>query len=619
MTFAFLAYPSDPPAVGQSFASAAEHLRQQGFASEITLWPEVDIAGRFIKDAVLEKIDEAECLVADITRLNFNVTFEIGYAIARGKRTLLVRNPAFLAQNNEIALVGIFDTVGYEQYENAAALSRLMRKLNDVQSLKLPTQQNRSAPVYFNQAHYKTDFETTILSRIKKARLRYRSFDPNESPRLSAVEAIREVGQSYGVLVHLLPDFVQDQRVHNLRAAFLAGLGMGFVRVVMLIQSGETPVPIDYRDLVRVCLRPEHYQEAIADFAADVTESLQQFALTGESAGTSLLEQASLGASSAENELTQLGQYYLETDQFQRARRHEIRLVTGRKGSGKTAIFFQLRDQIRQDKSNVVLDLKPEAYQLMKFKDSVLPLLAAGTVEHTITAFWEYLLLLEVCYKLLEKDRDLHKRDHHLFEPFLKLEAAYQSDHYVSEGDFSERMNRLLSELRQDFEAKYAGSENLTLSQAELTHLLYRHDVQRLRDLVHGYLQFKNEFWLLFDNIDKGWATHGVRRDDLVIVRGLIEATRKLERDLKRRGVDAYTVIFLRHDVYELLVEETPDRGKETRANVDWTDPDMLREVLRKRLVASLAEASGTPFESMWPKLCTSMAKKAPSTLSKDL
>jgi hypothetical protein len=64
------------------------------------------------------------------------------------------------------------------------------------------------------------------------------------------------------------------------------------------------------------------------------------------------------------------------------------------------------------------LDLKPDGYQLLKFKDQVLQLMAGGTLDHTITAFWEYLLLLEVCYKLIEKDQDVHKRDHRLFEPY---------------------------------------------------------------------------------------------------------------------------------------------------------------------------------------------------------
>jgi len=85
---------------------------------------------------------------------------------------------------------------------------------------------------------------------VKKARLFFRSFDPNEQPRLSAFEAIQQVAQSYGVLLYLLPTGVKDSRIHNLRVAFLGGLANGMGKVLLILQDGDEPVPIDYRDLV---------------------------------------------------------------------------------------------------------------------------------------------------------------------------------------------------------------------------------------------------------------------------------------------------------------------------------------------------------------------------------
>src|ERR1700730_2158138 len=34
-------------------------------------------------------------------------------------------------------------------------------------------------------------------------------------------------------------------------------------------------------------------------------------------------------------------------------------------------------------------------------------------------------------------------------------------------------------------------------------------------------------------------------------------------------------MIFLRNDIYELLLEKTPDRGKQTRVLIDWNQPDL--------------------------------------------
>jgi len=143
------------------------------------------------------------------------------------------------------------------------------------------------------------------------------------------------------------------------------------------------------------------------------------------------------------------------------------------------------------------------------------------------------------------------------------------------------------------------------LSQSRITELLYRHDVARLRSDVINYLRNKDSLWLLFDNVDKGWPTRGIRPDDLIIIRTLLDASRKLQQQLAAQEIDAHTVIFLRNDVFDLLVEETSDRGKEAKASVDWTDSDLLREMLRRRLVHQ-TRALDARFEEVWTQICIS-------------
>ena len=114
-----------------------------------------------------------------------------------------------------------------------------------------------------------------LVSRVKKARLFYRSFDPNEQPRLSAHDAIQNVAQSFGVIVPLRPDSYVDARIHNLRAAFLAGLAQGMDKKHIVLQPSDDPVPLDYRDFVRICRSPEDIDREIADFAPLISEIFQ--------------------------------------------------------------------------------------------------------------------------------------------------------------------------------------------------------------------------------------------------------------------------------------------------------------------------------------------------------
>jgi hypothetical protein len=426
---AFFAYPASPELLSETVEQAIKNLREKSGVTTVQSWRETDIAGRFVAEQVLNKINDVSALIADITQLNFNVAYEIGFALGRGKRVVLTRLKGFTANPPLAADVGIFDTLGYLEYQNAAELEGIIRGVTDPSpSLRNIYPLNQNVPVYLIEARFRTDPVTRIISRVKKARLFFRSFDPQETPRLSGSEAFEQVAQSFGVLLHLLPHNMLDAPIHNIRVAFLGGLAEGFGKVLLILQDGEEPVPVDYRDLVKVFIHPSQIDDAIADFAPKVTEALQEARYVEIEKEHSILEKITFGSSAAENEFTNLSGYYLETDQFQRALRGEVRLVVGRKGSGKTAIFAQVRDRIRRNRINIVVDLRPDGYQLLKFKEMVLRYLGQGALEHTVTAFWEYLLLLEICYKLLEKDRVPHTRDRRLLEPYRRLASLYDSD-----------------------------------------------------------------------------------------------------------------------------------------------------------------------------------------------
>jgi hypothetical protein len=600
----FFAYPAMPAAIGTVIEASIKELNALDQDREIRSWRELDIPGHFIATEILESIDNAEILIADVTRLNFNVTYEVAYAIGKSKRVVLVKNKSISTIKPSIADVGIFDTIGYFEYQNANQLTAYLKAIGPERPLDINYDKNSKLPVYLNEAKYKNDWVTTLVSRVKKARLGYRTFDPNEQPRLSAHEAIKQVAQSYGVLVHLLGDMYDEHEKHNIWASFIAGLANGMDKVLVIVQSGLDPVPIDYRDFVESFQYPQDIFEIVNDFAASVTEAWQSAYAPVIKEHATFLERLELGASSAENELKSLGGYYLETDEFRRAARGEIRVVVGRKGSGKTAIFFQIRDKERESKKNIVLDLKPDGYKLLKFKEHVIRLLTDGSFEHTIMIFWEYVLLLELCRKILITDSKYYMHDHNLTEPYRRLQEILKSEPYFTEGDFSERLSNLIQRIASDYTTKYGNKSSTTLSDPQITELVYNKDIVRFKEELFNYLSNKESVWILIDNLDKGWPTHGIEPRDLVIIRTLQDATRKVER-LFRKKLDVYTIIFLRNDVYELLVEETPDRGKETKAVIDWTDPDMLRELIRKRVVYNGIDPKKA-FKEIWPSICVS-------------
>ena len=158
------------------------------------------------------------------------------------------------------------------------------------------------------------------------------------------------------------------------------------------------------------------FANIFSDFAARVHEARYASQLPA-SGRENKLSGINLGDPAAENEETTLESYFLDRDESRQVLDGRANIVVGRKGSGKSAVFFHVRDRLSAARNNIILGLSPEAYQLRKLKDVVLRCLNAGSKEALLSAFWEYVLLLEICGKIIDKDRDLHKRDHKIFEP----------------------------------------------------------------------------------------------------------------------------------------------------------------------------------------------------------
>lgn len=599
------AYPSNPAAVGEVIKAALGQIE-----TSISSWEENDIAGRFLLSPILTKIENGNCLFADITYLNFNVVFEIGYAIGRNKRVFLLRNSSLTGTESLGKEIGIFDTLGYKNYTNSVELSRIITSIDNLDPLPIDrTTLNRPVPVYLVLPKEKTDSEIRVISRLKKARLECRIYDPQEHGRLVGGDAIDDVAQSLGVATLLLPSSRVDAEVHNIRAAFIAGLTMGLDKPLLLLQLGNEPVPLDCRDLVKSVNFPNQIDEHIAEFSPNVIALYQLIAPPLPIQPKTFIAKLNLGSSSAENEVPDLGGYYLETDEFRRTSRGEVRIVSGRKGTGKTALFFQLRNRLRDFGKLVVLDLRPEGFQLLKFKERVLDFLEEGSKNHTITIFWEYLLLLETCHKILKTDEVAHMRDQRLYEPYRELVDAYGKDPYVSEGDFAERMLMLTQRVGDAFESRnHTHSSNKQLTSGEISEIIYSHDVTALRNRLVTYLKHKEGLWILFDNLDKGWPPFGVTAHDVITLRCLIEALTKIEQQLGKRFILCHGVVFIRNDVYEMLIDSSPDRGKAAQITLDWTDQELLRELLRRRFIYNL-DNDTLRFEDLWLQACVSHIK----------
>lgn len=590
----FFGYPAEPELLGQSIEAAAKALSARLVSHKVETWPQVFRPGEFIDANILGAIDACELAYFDVSLPNFNVFFEAGYSVGRGKPTILLVNSSLEGAGEYLQEIGLFDTVGQARYKNSVDLVDLLAQDKPPRPI-LPAsyQANLAQPLYVLKPKVSFEGMARDVSALTDTHTQFRSFDPAEDARLSLRDAVQHIAESTGVLCAVVSREIQDAENHNLRAAFLSGLSRAMDRELLLLNMSSKPLPLDVRDFAKNGRDIDSIAGLVQSFALTSLARLQRASPQPTNLGTAPVQRISLGGTAAENEIRRLSEYFVETPAYRSAIEGEGRIVIGRKGSGKTAIFSQMANRLSYGRRNVVIALKPDGYQLKKFKDNLIKFLSEVTKEHTVSAFWEYVLLLEICHQGLINDEKFIGRDPSITRIIPKLRDKYGSDEYVLEGDFSERTLLLLNEVERRYRKRSTSGERATfLNRAEVTEVVYSHNINELRSDVMEYLHTKEKVVILIDNLDKGWESHGVSQDDLLMLRTLIEVGRKIERNLARGNVEGFCLVFLRNDIYELLLDNTPDRGKEGKIAVDWRDRDLLKQILRKRIATSGVEGA---------------------------
>ncbi len=596
----FFAYPSDPTTVSAAIESAAVKLKRQHPDTSWTTWRQMDTAGLTIFCTICKSFRQSQAVVADVTTLNFNLMFEIGYVIGLGVPLLPIRDTSFVRDKQEFAALGMLDTIGYVDFANSDQLvERLPGRIPSPPFSFSTAQLFHTSPIYVVKGHIETEGAVQVLSTLKKSPLKFRTFDPVETPRLSLHEACRQVSGSAGVIAHLLHPDRAGARVHNARAALLCGIGMALEKVTVLLQEGEVNQPIDYRDVVKTYSHPSQIAALLEDGFRAVIAGMQQAdgRPQADKSGT-LLAEIDLGDLAAENEILGLQDYFVRTGAAIQAQQGHARLVVGRKGSGKTAIFYDVRSTQSSTPSQLVLDLKPEGHQFARLRDFVDETMGPGMREHTMAAFWNYILLGEIARKAIERDKSYALRDNRRLKRYEHLKSIYEKHDPGWQDDFSQRLLRQVDRICREL-GKLPQEE---LGE-RLTPIIYAGDVRELGEAVVAYLREKHGVWLLIDNLDKSWPVRGAGGSDILVLRALLDATRKLQRDFEANGVAFRSMVFIRTDIFEQMRRETPDKGKDTAIYLDWEDPEIFRELVRRRL--EINKGLGSSFSDQWSAICT--------------
>ena len=181
------------------------------------------------------------------------------------------------------------------------------------------------------------------------------------------------------------------------------------------------------------------------------------------------------------------------------------------------------------------------------------------------------------------------------YEMLIAADEALGDFKFLETADFTTRLSKLVGY----FTAEMKSGQDVELVLRKLTNTIYSKAIPSVRDAIINNTDVDTQFVVLFDNIDKGWPATGVENLDLKMIRMLLEALVKIKQDFASRGREFQSTVFLRNDIFELLIEQTPDRGKSGRSSIDWTDRQKLKQIIFRRL-ASAFGGKPNSFDEVW-------------------
>lgn len=600
----FVAFASQDAFLAEAIRDACRDIKKNGV--EFVCWNMNDVSGQPIGSTVYGWVEEADSLIADISEPNHNVTYEIGLAIGMGKPLRLIKSDN--KDWTKVQEIGLLHNIGHDSYSTQAALRGILEKGSPPTAPWSLGKKNREAPIYLLQSSETDDVLSRVTSGIKKiVKQKFRSFNPREIDRLTALEAVTQISASFGVVAMWhLPDQKEAFR-QNQRAAFSIGVARGLGLPYLLIAKEGNQLPLDLDEIAVRYISPSDVDRHFREFREELYEFEEEF-VEARALDENMLESINCGDPAAENEAGELADYFLQTEQYRLTLRGDANVILGRKGSGKTAIFLQVRDNTRVKKENIVVDLAPENYQLIKLKEFVLDKLALGTRKEFIAAFWEYIVLLEIAYKLLEKDAKRAKFDSKVMQKYERLLEVYNSRVDTGSGDFSERLTRLADRIVSRFSSEGGDGQ---LSSGKVLEIVYGAEIRSLRDEIVSYLKIKGVVFFLFDNIDRFWSQTGFDDTDALIIVGLIEALQELKKRFRRADIDFEWATFIRSDVFEFVVKGMADYGKIAVVSTEWNDVELILAMFRTRVMRGLSDRN-VAWRAVWENITVPTVKGRP-------
>ncbi len=290
------------------------------------------------------------------------------------------------------------------------------------------------------------------------------------------------------------------------------------------------------------------------------------------------------GAPSAERDIERgLEDYFVESDAYQRVRSGAKRIVVGKRGIGKSAIF-QVLARRERDEGSYVIELSPEDYSYELLSQTMASEGNGSWAKLGAYAVaWKYLI-----YVLIMKE--VSRRKVHLKKGEASRIYKYIRDHHAS--DNSSKLSALVSYLKR-MEGLKIGKYEASVKTRELEKL---YKLEEIHHLLPGLREIASQrrIIVLVNELDRGWDSS---EDAQAFVAGLFQAC--LSVNSLHDNLRVY--ISLRQELYDDVpaLYEDAQKYRDLIENIHWTEASLLK-LMANRIRHSLPALAGRDDQDCW-------------------
>ena len=557
----------------------------------------------------MKAIDKADYFCADLTGLNDNVLFEVGYAIAKRKPIWLLHDSSITKAKNRLKQFNLLTNIGYCAYTNSSAIVEGFYKdppydktheiLADY--INNTTEKGKATPILFLKGQVDTNYSRCIISSIEKDRIPFVLDDSAENKSQTFAWYFE---RSINVAA-LVAEFSSSERsgyeFHNSKCSLISGLGLGLGLKLLMLSEEPYEVPVDYGELLQKYDTQTQCQKIVSNFLSELQKKVHELYSKKEryiekQKKRSRLQKIAFGEFLAEHESEKLYDYYVETSTSESLIKNEYNIVVGRKGTGKTATLYFLQHKLSADIRNHVILIKPVSFELEALLSLLRKIPVGFERSYLIESSWKFLIYTEIAkaiyFRLKDRSEFALDDSERAFLDFVR------SKNDLILADLAVRLEEQIIRISPDDLPNSSQDYRLRISE-----FLHEGILKEIRTHLGKIFDSGHKIIVLIDNLDKSWKKNSELELQSRWIFGLLGITGRIVRDFsnirnKREGINFHLTIFLRSDIFRFMLDyaREPDKIEYTHLKMD--DTQVLFRIIEERFV-ELSEDEITA-ESLW-------------------